>query len=83
MPKPATARPDVKPAPKYDGPPVKRIRAIQVASNDYTLIEETFAGPPVSVTVLKEHSARVPAEERVRLWNENWMGHNRFGSSGL
>ncbi len=84
MPKPATARPpESKPTPKYDGPPVKRIRAIQVASNDYTLIEETFAGPPVSVVVLKEHSARVPAEERVRLYNEEWLGLNRFGASGL
>ena len=84
MSKPATAKPpEVKPTPKYDGPPVKRIRAIQVASNNYTLIEETFAGPPVSTVVLKEKSARVPAEERVRLYNEDWMGLNRFGSSGL
>ncbi len=84
MPKPATARaPEAKPTPKYDGPPTRRIRAIQVASNDYTLIEETFAGPPVSVKILKEHSARVPAEERVRLFNETWLGFNRFGESGL
>ena len=48
MKKPATApTPQPPPTPKYEGPPVKRIRAIQKGSNDYTLIEETFAGPPV------------------------------------
>lgn len=85
MPKPATARaPEaVKPTPKYDGPPVKRVRAIRMGSNDYTIVEETFAGPPVEVRVLKEKSPRVPAEDRVRLYNEEWLGLNRFGSSGL
>lgn len=83
MPKPATARPPEVRSQKYDGPPVKRIRAIQKGSNDYTLVEETFAGPPVEVRVLKERSPRVPAEDRVRLYNEEWLGLNRFGSSGL
>jgi len=35
------------------------------------------------VKVLKEHSPRVPAEGRVRLYNEDWLGLNRFGESGL
>lgn len=69
--------------PRYDGPPVKRVRAIQKGHNDYTVIEETFEGPPTSVRVLKEKSPRVPAEDRVRLYNEEWLGTNRFGSSGL
>lgn len=79
MAKPTTA---VTPT-KYDGPPVKRIRAIQNASNDYTLVEETFAGPPASVRVIKEHCPRISAEDRARLYNEEWLGPNRFGSSGL
>lgn len=86
MPKPATARKEVsspKESPKYDGPPVKRIRAIQVASDNYTLIEETFVGPPVEVKVLKEKCFRVSAEDRVRLYLEEKLGHNRFGDSGL
>lgn len=85
MPKPATARiqKDAPKEPKYDGPPVKRIRAIQVGSDNYTLIEETFAGPPVEVKVLKEKCFRVSAEDRVRLYLEEKLGHNRFGDSGL
>lgn len=67
----------------YGGPPAKRVRAIQNGSNDYTLVEETFAGPPTSVKVLKEKCARVPAEDRVRIYNEEWLGLNRFGESGL
>lgn len=80
MPKPATARPAPK---KYEAPPAKRIRAIQVASNNYTLIEETFEGPPTSVRVLKDGCPRVSAEDRVRLYLEEQLGLNRFGESGL
>lgn len=79
MPKPTTAQTP----PKYDGPPARRVRAIRVDNNDYTIVEETFAGPPTSVRVLKEHSPRVPAEDRVRLWNEEFLGPNRFADSGL
>ncbi len=81
MSKPATANP--KQQPKYEGPPVKRIRAIQVSSDNYTLIEETFAGPPTETKVLKEKCFRVSAEDRVRLYLEERLGLNRFGDSGL
>ncbi len=83
MPKPATAQIPLKQPPAYDGPPVKRVRAIQRGSNDYVIIEETFTGPPASVVVLKDGCPRISAEDRVRLWLENDMGLNRFGSSGL
>lgn len=82
MPKPTTAPPPPQP-PKYAGPVAKRVRAIQNGHNDYTIIEETFAGPPVETKVLKEHCPRISAEDRVRLYNEEWLGTNRFGSSGL
>lgn len=84
MPKPATARPAPKPPEaKYAAPPVKRIRAIQVGSDNYTLIEETFSGPPTETRVLKEKCFRTSAEDRVRLYLEEKLGHNRFGDSGL
>ena len=83
MSKPATANTKTPEAPKYDGPPAKRIRAIQVASGNYTVIEETFTGPPTSVKVLKERSSRIGAEDRVRLYLEEALGFNRFGDSGL
>lgn len=80
MPKPAMAP---IPAPKYDGPPVKRIRAIQVASNNYTLVEETFVGPPASVRIIVDKCPRISAEDRVRIYLEEKLGLNRFGDSGL
>lgn len=88
MSKPATA-PEKIPAklpevPKYrPGIPAKRIRAIQVASGSYTVIEETYDCPPTSVKVLKEKSSRIGAEDRVRLYLEDALGFNRFGDSGL
>lgn len=78
MPKPTTAPP---PKP-YDGPPCKRIRAIQVESNNYTLVEETF-GPPIAVKVLKTNCPRISAEDRVRIYGEEKLGINRFSDSGL
>lgn len=68
---------------KYAGPPAKRVRVVRTGNNEYTVLEETFSGPPTSIRVLKEKSMRVPAEDRVRLYNEEWLGSNRFGESGL
>ena len=83
MSKPTTAPLPLKQPPAYAGPPAKRVRAIQRGSNDYVIIEETFAGPPVSVVVLKDGCPRISAEDRVRLYLETAMGINRFGDSGL
>lgn len=64
-------------------PAAKRIVAVQTASNEYTVIEETYDCVPTSTRVVKEKCARVPAEDRVRLWHEIALGHDRFGDSGL
>ena len=77
------AKPTTEPSKKYAGPPARRVRAVRNGNNDYTIIEEIFEGPPTSTRVLKEHSPRVPAEDRVRLWNEEFLGPNRFADSGL
>lgn len=66
------------------GPGVARvIRARRLGHNEYALVEETYFGRPASVRILKENCPRVPAEDRVRLYNEEWLGTNRFGDSGL
>lgn len=87
MPKPATATektPAIVPAKsKPTAPPAKRIRAIQVASGVYRVVEEVYDCPPTSVKVLKENSSRIGAEDRVRLYLEDALGFNRFGDSGL
>ena len=78
---PSTAKPRVEA--KYDGPPAKRVRAVKTGHNEYTVIEETFAGPPTSVKVLKEKSDGSGAQYRCRLWLEEYLGPNRLGGTGL
>lgn len=67
----------------YDGPPARRIRAIRTGNNEVTLVEELFSGPPTKVVTLAEGVSTVGAMERVRIYNEDWLGHQRFGDSGL
>lgn len=87
MTKPSTAptKPAAKspPAPAYDGPPVSRIRAIKTGHNQYKLVEEVWDTPPTSVRVTEPKTDGVGAIYRVRLYNEEKLGPNRFGDSGL
>lgn len=86
MAKPKTAaKPEVttKPETPYSGPHGRRVRAIRQGNNDYRIVEEVWTTPPDTVRVLKDSCARISAEDRVRLWLEEYLGHNRFGDSGL
>ena len=67
----------------YDAPPARRVRAIRTGHNEYTVVEETFDGPPSSSVVLKEKSDGAGAQYRCRLWLEQHLGPNRLGGTGL
>lgn len=82
MSKPSTAPPP-KSAPKYDGPPVTRVRAIKTAHNEYRVIEETFSGPPSAVKVLQTKTDGSGAVYWCRLRLEQLLGPNRLGGTGL
>lgn len=71
-----------KPTTKYEGPPAVRVRAIRHGHNDVEVIEETFSGPPTSTRSLKRCDT-TSAMYLVRTRNEEWLGPNRFGDSGL
>lgn len=76
----------VRPVPKAtpsDYPPARRVRVERHGSNDYSVHEDVYMGKPEKTRVLVAHAARVPAEDEVRLWLENFLGVDRFGDSGL
>lgn len=64
---------------------IRDVKAIQLSSNHYAVVELAFdvVSQRLEVKVLQKDVARVPAEDEVRLWYENHIGHNRFGGSGL
>ena len=82
MSKPSTA-PPLKPAPKYDGPPVTRVRAVKTGHNEYQVIEETFTGPPSAVKVIQPKTDGSGAMYWCRLRLEELLGSNRLGGTGL
>ena len=63
--------------------PARRVIAERFGNNQYRVVEEEYACEPTSRRILQPDVARVPAEDEVRLYLENHMGHNRFGDSGL
>jgi hypothetical protein len=63
--------------------PAKRVIVERLGNNRYRVVEETYDVGPSSRKVLQPEVARVPAEDEVRLWLENYLGPNRFGDSGL
>ena len=80
----AMAKSDTKPAPApRTHPPARRVIAERLGNNSYRIVEETYDVAPTSRRVLQPDVARVPAEDEVRLWLENYLGHNRFADSGL
>ena len=85
MPKPSTARPATKSKPTEapKPPPAKRVRAIKTGHNEYSIVEESFEGPPTSTKVLQSKTDGAGAMYWVRLWHEEQLGPNRLGGSGL
>ena len=81
--KKATPAPAPKAPAKRTTPPARAVRAVQLASGVYTVVEEVYDCPPTSTRVLAKKVGRVPAEDEVRIWYESLLGQNRFGDSGL
>jgi hypothetical protein len=78
-PKPAPTKQAIESQPR----PVKSVRAIQMAHDKYTVVEDTYESPPSTTKTLLSGVSRIVAEDEVRLWNENMLGFQRFGQSGL
>jgi hypothetical protein len=79
---PVAVKPTPKPTP-CDYPPARRVRVERHGSNNYSVHEDVYFGRPEKTRVLVANVARVPAEDEVRLWLENFLGVDRFGDSGL
>lgn len=79
---PVAVRSEPKPTPTVYSP-ARRVRIERHGSNDYSVHEDTYSGKPERTRILVAHVARVPAEDEVRLWLENFLGVDRFGESGL
>lgn len=62
---------------------VKNVRALQLTHDKYVVVEDTYACPPTATKTLLSGVSRIVAEDEVRLWNENTLGFQRFGQSGL
>jgi hypothetical protein len=84
MAKPEPVRPTVVAKPVIrTHTPAKRVIVERFGNNQYRVVEEEYDCPPTSRRVLQPDVTRVPAEDEVRLWLVNHLGHNRFGDSGL
>lgn len=84
MGKPEPVRPTVSAKPVIrTHVPATRVIVERLGNNEYRVVEETYDCAPTSTRVLQPRMARVPAENEVRLWLENFIGPDRFGSSGL
>ncbi len=80
MPKPTTAQ--SKPQ-TYSGKPARRIVAVKTGFNEYDLVEEVFNCPPTETKVIQKGIDRGGAAYRVKLYNTELMGEDRYGDSGL
>lgn len=80
MPKPAPAP---TPAPKNPSAVAKDVQVERIGSNQYRVIERTFAVPPTSTRVLQENVTRVAAVDEVKLWRAEYAGPDGYGNAGL
>lgn len=82
-PKPLKKPPGLAKLAAKDVPPVTRVRAVKTGHNEYTVVEETFSGPPATSKVLAEKVDGTSAMYRCRLRAEELLGPNRLGGTGL
>jgi hypothetical protein len=84
MPKPtpekATAAPETRPSPRAFT--VRDIRAIEHGAGVVELVEVTYRGVPSSVRTLYKGAREVVMQD-ARLYEENKLGPDRLGDTGL
>lgn len=79
-PEKAPAAPDSRPVPRAFT--VRDIRILEHGNGVVELVEVTYRGIPSSVRSIYK-GAREVAMQDARLWEENKLGPDRFGDTGL
>lgn len=81
MPKP-TSEKAAEPRPAARAFTVRDVRAVEHGNGEVELVEVTYRGVPSSVRTLAR-GPRVALMADVRLYQENKLGPDRYGDSGL